>query len=75
MVMKINDPNRALKTPPTAMLEHFRVYLLGVRFKLVTDHKSLTHIFKNPWSKPTPRLERRSLRLEPYDFDLVLLEE
>ena len=51
--------------------EHFNIYLLGTHFKLVTDHKPLTHIFKNSNSKSTPRLERWSLRLEPYNFEII----
>ena len=50
--------------------EHFRMYLLGTKFKLVTDHKPLTHIFNNANSKSTPRLERWSLRLEPFNFEI-----
>ncbi|XP_048584822.1 uncharacterized protein K02A2.6-like [Nematostella vectensis] len=50
--------------------EHFQMYLLGTKFKLITDHKPLTHVFNNANSKSTPRLERWSLRLEPFDFEL-----
>ena len=51
--------------------EHFKMYLLGSRFRLITDHKPLVHIYSNARSKPTPRLERWSLRLQPYDFQIV----
>lgn len=51
--------------------EHFDMYLLGNKFRLVTDHKPLTHIFNNARAKPTPRLERWSLRLQQFDFTLV----
>ena len=50
--------------------EHFKMYLLGTRFRLVTDHKPLVSIFGKPTSKPTPRLERWSLRLQAFDFAL-----
>lgn len=51
--------------------EHFSMYLLGNKVRLITDHKPLTHIFNNARSKPTPRLEKWSLRLQPYDFSLI----
>ena len=51
--------------------EHFSLYLLGIEFTLVTDHKPLVHIFKNGNAKSTPRLERWSLRLESYNFKIV----
>ena len=47
------------------------MYLLGNKFRLITDHKPLVHIYSNARSKPTPRLERWSLRLQPYDFQIV----
>ncbi|XP_048586200.1 uncharacterized protein K02A2.6-like [Nematostella vectensis] len=50
--------------------EHFQMHLLGTKFKLITDPKPLTHVFNNANSKSTPRLERWSLRLEPFDFEL-----
>ena len=34
-------------------------------------HKPLVHIYDNTSSNPTPRLERWSLRLQPYDFQMV----
>ena len=51
--------------------KHFKMYLFGSRFRLITDHKPLVHIYSNARSKPTPRLERWSLRLQPYDFQIV----
>ena len=51
--------------------KHFKMYLLGSRFRLITDHKPLVHSYSNARSKPTPRLERLSLRLQPYDFQHV----
>ena len=47
------------------------MYLIGSKFRLITDHKPLLHIYSNARSKPTPRLERWSLRLQPYDFQIV----
>ena len=53
--------------------EHFYMYLLGNEFELMTDHKPLTHIFNNPSSKPTPRLERWALRLMAFSCNVVYL--
>lgn len=36
-------------------------------FKVMTDHKPLIHLFTQT-SKPPPRIERRVLRLSPYQF-------
>ena len=47
--------------------EFFKMYLLG----LITDDKPLVYIYSNATSKPTPQLERWSLRLQPYDFQIV----
>ena len=51
--------------------EHFKMYLLGNKFRFITDHKPLVHIYSNAGSKPTPRLKRWSLRLQPYDLQIV----
>jgi len=50
--------------------EYFQMYLLGKEFTLVSDNKPLVSIFSNPQSKPTPRLERWSLRLQAFNFKL-----
>ena len=50
--------------------EHFKMYLLGRDFQLIPDHKPLVLIFNNSCSKPTPRLERWSLRLQAFNFVL-----
>ena len=41
-----------------------------MRFDLVTDHKPLEVIFGPP-SKPSARIERWVIRLQPYDFRVV----
>ncbi|PIK48557.1 hypothetical protein BSL78_14582 [Apostichopus japonicus] len=52
--------------------EHFHLFLYGKEFVLVTDdHKPLEYIFNNPASKPPARIERWSLRLQPYVFKVV----
>ena len=50
--------------------ERMKLYLLGQKFTLITDHKPLEIIFKNPKSKPNARIERWALRLQPFDFDI-----
>ena len=50
--------------------EHFDDYLLGAEFKVITDHKLLEGIMNKPMSKPTARLERLCLRLQPYKVQL-----
>lgn len=50
--------------------ERFHIYVYGAPFTLITDHKPLVYIFTNPKSKPPARLERWSLRLQPYNFTI-----
>ena len=47
--------------------ERFRMYLFGLDFILVTDHKPLEVMF-SPSSKPPARVERWVLRLQPYRY-------
>ena len=50
-------------------VKHFRPYLFGRRFKIVTDHKPLTWLFsvKDPGS----RLVRWRLKLEEFDYEII----
>lgn len=50
-------------------VNHFRPYLYGRKFKIVTDHKPLTWLFncKDPGSK----LVRWRLKLSEYDYEIV----
>lgn len=50
-------------------VKHFRPYLFGRKFKIITDHKPLTWLFniKDPGS----RLVRWRLKLEEYDYEIV----
>ena len=41
--------------------------MYGINFDLVTDHKALETIY-SPRSKPSARIERWVLRLQPYSF-------
>lgn len=50
--------------------EKFHSYVYGVEFDLVTDHKPLEVIY-SPKSKPSARIERWVLRLQPYKFRVV----
>ena len=47
--------------------ERFHVYLYGIDFDLLTDHKALQSIF-SPCSRPPARVERWVLRLQPYRY-------
>ena len=51
--------------------EHFKLYLLGREFNLITDHKPLECIFNNPNSKPPARIERWALRLQAFDYNVL----
>ena len=46
--------------------EYFHLYVYGKPITIFTDHKPLVHIYSNPTSKTSARLERWSLRLQPY---------
>ena len=50
--------------------ERYHAYICGMRFDLVTDHKPLEVIY-GPRSKPSARIERWVIRLQPYDFRVV----
>lgn len=50
-------------------VQHFRPYLYGRKFKIVTDHRPLTWLFnvKDPGSK----LIRWRLQLEEYEYEII----
>jgi len=51
--------------------EHLHLYVMGSPVTIYTDHKPLVSLYNNPRSKPTARIERWSLRLQPYDVTVV----
>lgn len=51
-------------------VDKFKLYLLGKRFKLVTDCKPLHFLFKER-AKPCARIERWVMRLQSYNFEVV----
>ncbi|XP_046973981.1 uncharacterized protein K02A2.6-like [Vanessa cardui] len=51
-------------------VEHFKIYLLGKEFDLISDHKPLETTF-GPRSKPCARIERWVLRLQAYKYKVV----
>ncbi|KAK2578707.1 hypothetical protein KPH14_012663 [Odynerus spinipes] len=50
--------------------ERFYIWLFGIEFELVTDHKALECIF-TPRSKPNARIERWVLRLQSFKYKVV----
>ena len=52
-------------------VEHFHLFLYGHQFKLITDHKPLEVIYGNRHSKPSARIERWVLRLQPFAFKVI----
>ena len=52
-------------------IEHFRMFLLGSEFDVITDHRALEAIFNNPRSNPPARIQRWMLRLQLYNFRVI----
>jgi len=50
-------------------VKHFRPYLYGTKFKIVTDHKPLIWLFNI--TDPGSRLIRWRLKLEEYDYKIL----
>ena len=49
-------------------IKKFHPYLYGKEFVVVTDHEPLVHLFNNPASKPSARIERWIMELQRYKF-------
>ena len=52
--------------------ERFQLYLRGLEFDLLTDHKPLEVIY-GPKSRPSARIERWVLRLQSFAFKVVYI--
>lgn len=50
-------------------VQHFRPYLFGRKFTIMTDHKPLVYLFSV--SDPSSRLLRFRLKLEEYDYNII----
>lgn len=73
--------NKAEKNYPTIEKEllaivwavkHFRPYLFGRKFKIMTDHRPLVYLFN--MNNPSSRLTKFRLCLEEYDFTVTYLK-
>lgn len=53
--------------------ERFPMYLYGIDFELLTDHKPLEYIYSAK-SKPSARIRRWVLCLQPYRFKVVYIK-
>lgn len=53
--------------------ERFPMYLYGIDFELLTDHKPLEYIYSAK-SKPSARISRWVLCLQPYLFKVVYIK-
>lgn len=51
-------------------VERFKIYLLGIKFDLETDHKPLEIIF-GPNSRPCARIENWVLRLQAFNYNII----
>lgn len=71
----LNDAEKNYSTIEKELLaivyavKHFRPYLYGKKFVLVTDHKPLTWLHKA--KDPTSRLARWKIKLAEYDYEIV----
>ena len=52
-------------------IKHFHLYIYGFPFTLITDHKPLEITYGNVNPKPSARIERWVLCLQPYSFSVV----
>ena len=52
-------------------IEHFRLFVLGAEFDIITDHKALESIYNNPRSTPTACIQRWMMPLQPYHFSVI----
>ena len=52
----------------TLDIERFHVYLYGMNFTVLTDHKPLINIFRPNHKSPSARMTKWLVRLQPYKF-------
>ena len=52
-----------------AAIKHYRVYLYGIKFQVITDHSALRWLMNI--TEPTGRLARWSIYLQVYDFEII----
>lgn len=75
MSKKLSKSQRKFSTTERELLavllgiDHFRYYLVGRHFTVITDHSSL--VWLNNMKKPSPRLARWILQLSQYDFSII----
>jgi len=50
-------------------VQHFRLYLYGKKFKLITDHKPLTWLYK--LKDAISQLARWRIKLAEYDYEII----
>ncbi|KMQ82071.1 enzymatic polyprotein endonuclease reverse [Lasius niger] len=50
-------------------VKHFRPYVYGTKFKIISDHKPLIWLFNV--NDPGSRLIRWRLKLEEYDYEII----
>lgn len=50
--------------------ERHWIYLIGRKFKLITDNRAVKLIFNNTVAKPPARIERWALRLTQFDYEV-----
>jgi len=51
--------------------ERFWLYVIGKRFKVITDNRAVQLIFSNTVAKPPPRIERMALRMAQFDCEFI----
>ena len=74
---RLTDPETCYSQTETETLAvvwasvHFDLYLYEAEYTVVTDHKPLEGLLNNPQSKPTARLQRLCVRLQPYKMKVT----
>ena len=51
-------------------IQHFKLYVYGSKFTVVTDHRPLEALYNKANSKPTARVEKWILNLQQYTFSV-----